>query len=344
MREGQASLLGASDKEKEALRLEELDDDNKKYLTWTKVGCGALALISGVIVAILVAITNKDHFELTLEINRSLRTGAVLGPDFYPEIDSSTFGIARVALTGAFVGILGAIGYLIALLARNMEWMQMAGGSNPYMWIFLLIWNVPYFLVIAFVSGVPDVFVLTLISVVVVAWLFVFWLDDLMQSNAYRLSVYRAQAGYQTFGWIPIVMILFLAVSALVVIFVHLGYTFSADAAPHAILLTVPIVLSVLYLANPIVYILHRYSAGISSIYTRDLILYLINGLMILLAVWLPFAIFSGDDITPFHPAHPAPIIVSLENGQQGFQQASSAASLVATPLAALAVAVAARM
>lgn len=345
-RQSQAALLGANDKQKEALHIEELDDDDMSYLSWAKIGCGALAFLSGLFMVIFVSIeTPKENFELTVEVNRSLRTGAVLAVDGYPEIDSSTFGIARVAMTGGFVGILGGLGYLVAYLTRRMEWAQMRGNSNPYVWIFNLFWNVPYFLVIAFVAGVPDVIVLTFISLVVVAWIFLFWLDDIMQSYGYQLSVLIQTGSVASmFNWVPVVMILFLAVSTLTIIFVHLGYTFSAVAAPHAILLTVPLVLSVLYLANPIVYFLHRYRTGITSIFMRDLILYLINGLMILLAVWLPFAVFSGDDITPYHPSHAAPIIAGVQNAGQGFEQTSSAASLVAAPLTAAAVAIAARM
>jgi|SRR6056297_7305 len=336
-RQSTAEALGATDGEKAELHIEELDDSNMKYLTGTKAVCGILALLSGafLVIALLVSQSFKDNFDLTLRVNRSLRNGAVADVDGYPVITSDAFGFARVALVGGFTGVLGAVGFLIAALARNLEWEQMRGNSNPYMWIFFLIWNVPYFLVISLTSGVPDVIVLTLLGAVVVAWIFLFWMDDLQTSYGNQLMALRcAEKGESLFGWVPVVMILFLAITAIAIIFTHLIATFNSAGAPSAILLTVPIVLTLLYLANPIVYILHRYRTGIKSIYTRDLILYAVNGLLILLAVWLPFAVHSGDGITPFHPSS-APIIAGVANANQGFQQTSSAAHT--EPLAALA-------
>lgn len=300
-----------------------VSESNKDILTWTKGVCGVLTFLSGVIALILVTVVSstKQTFELPLDINRSIRNSTMLGMDGYPEIDTKTFGTARVGMTAAFTGILAGIAYLVVALLRNSEVEQMNGGSNPYVWIFNLIWNVPYFLIISFVAGVSDAFTLTLISLAVFSWLFIFWLDDLMNSYAWRAAKERYMGGQNTYSWIPVVMVLFVAVATLVVIFVHVGFTFSSIAAPAGITITIPIVLAVLYLITPIVYILHRYKTGVTDIFVREMVIYIASGVMVLAAVWLTLLILNADNVAVAFPAHTP----------------SSAASSTATPLTALA-------
>jgi len=300
-------LLGEdmTDEEKKAINVQRLTESQSNTLWWVKVAFGIVTLLSAIAAFVLVLLTDtKPHFELILTATDDYRRGDTVQADGYPDFIMGAVGSIRIGLAAAFASLLASFGYLFVFAFHSAEISQMNQGSNPYVWIFFLIWHIPYFLVIAFVSGVHNVFVLTLLSLGVWAWLFLFWADDLLHSNAYMLTKLRARArGASSYAWVPFIQILILALTILVVVYIYLGFTFSAEAAPNSILLAIPITLGVLYLLHPLIYGLYIGGVGVNSIYTRELGFYVSNGILALVATWLTLGIFTGDDIEPVHPS-----------------------------------------
>lgn len=276
-----------------------LNEDQQKTFKWTKIACAVIMLIT-TILAFIAVIGFPDSFELKLYAFDDYREGADQAEDGYPELASSEVGITRIGLIVAFISLLATIAYAISACAHNTEVEQMNSGSNPFVWIFQLIWVGPFFLVIYFVSGASKVFALTFVSLVALYWLVLFWADDLVTSNRHKADV-RASS-QSTYGWVFFAFIVFSYLVVLIVAGIYMFFTFSAANAPHGILLAIPITLLILYLGIPIGYAVNR--ADRISQYQRDMFLYIYSGFLIVVATWLSLLIFVYDGIDPVHPDH----------------------------------------
>jgi hypothetical protein len=277
-----------------------LTDDQKSTFKYTKFVCIAIMLITTILAFIAVGFF-PDSFELKLNAYDDYRDGDALDADGYPLQSADLVGVTRIGLIVAFISLLATIGYGISACAHDSEVSQMNRGSNPFVWIFQLIWVVPFFLVIYFVSGASNVFVLTFVSLAALFWLVVLWADDLITSNAYKLaSMIASRRGESTYGWVLYAFVVFAYLVVAICAVIYMFFTFGAAIPPHGILLAIPITLLILYLVIPITYAVNR-ADGIDQ-YTRDMILYVYSGFLIVLATWLSLLIFVYDDITPLHP------------------------------------------
>lgn len=284
-----------------------VDNDNKKSLGdikltpsqqscfWcTKIICAVFFFISAIAAGAL-ALAIPDTFTVFSDATTDFRTGAIVAPNVFPAVALQAVGSIDIGLAAAFSSLLAFLGYLFNTLFHTAEIEQMSRGVNPYIWIFQLLWAPVVFIVVAFQAGASNVFVFTSLALFTWAWVVIWWLDDLLTSNAYLrvLQIDRDENGggffstAASFSWIPFVFSLVFALAAYVFELVYLGFTFTADTPPSSVLVVSPLVVLFFYLGLPIIVGLAGGGYFIETLYARDLAIYIYGGWVIFLSTWL---------------------------------------------------------
>lgn len=271
--------------------------ENQSALWFTKGCCTCFTFLSAGVALILVLAVSAT-FGFSLQTSIDYRNGAGVAADGYPPVNQAGTGLWNVALTAAFVSILAFLGYLLVLLFHPTEVEQLQRGANPWVFAWLTLWTPVAFLVWALVSGVSDIYVLITLATLSAAWTWIYYVDDLLHSHAYRYT--QEQAGGDSladasyWSWIPWVLGFILILIVYIIIFVHLSFTFGAASPPAGALLFVPIIGMILYLGIPIILLLGNGRWLIRSSYVREMALYIYGGFVITVATWLSLAIFAS--------------------------------------------------
>lgn len=303
------------DENKENTGYKKLTADQENTLWTTKVVLTFLSAVSAGVALGLVL--SDDSFTLVLFNLTVFRNGPTLLNDGYPapaiigaNSAESSFPPVDVGLVAAFISVLAFVGYLFVLIFHKTEMQQLARGSNPYFFIFSSFWTPIAFLTFGFVSGVQDLFVLTYISLFTWVWLDLFWADDLLHSYAYEDTKRRAddiaatiaaQSGTEVvvssgtmWSWLPYGQGLFFLIANYVIIFVYLGFVFGAPVQPPNALLSIPIATMIVYLGIPIIILVRLSKVALTSLYAREMWLYIYSFVVVVLATWLSIGLFAG--------------------------------------------------
>jgi hypothetical protein len=264
-----------------------------------------LCAVSAVVAFIVVA-TSPEKATMRLLTSTDYRDSATTrDTDFYPEATFDLTRVINVGFVAAAISAGAALGNVIGWIWWQQQTTQMAGGSNPYLWASFVIWHPIIFLLVASLSGATNVFLFAFICLTVLGWLFLLWLADYTNSYSFVYSQYKAAmatGGTMGWSWLPIGFVLVLALSTYIMLAIYAFVTFGADAfSANAVssgyYIAIVVVHLVLYLVNPVLFI--GWKAGwITSMYTREMIYYIFNGLFAIAATWLTIGLFIADSVT----------------------------------------------
>lgn len=292
-------LAAAKKRAKEGMPL---SDAEGKAIRLVHIIFAALCAVSAAVAFIVVA-SSPEKSTLRLLTSTDYRDSATaLDTDFYPEVTFDLTRVINVGFVAAAISAGAALGNVIGWLWWRQQAMQMAGGSNPYLWASFLIWHPIIFLLVASLSGVTNVFLLAFICLAVLGWLFLLWNADNFGSWTYVYSQHKAGMGMMGWSWLPIGFVLVLALATYIMVAIYAFTTFGADAfSANAVssgyYIAIVAVHLVLYLVNPVLFI--TWKAGfITSIYTREMIYYIFNGIFAVAATWLTIGLFLADSVT----------------------------------------------
>lgn len=290
-------LLNADEYKKQvgALRITE---DQNGCLWCEKIVFVVLLLLSS-IVGLALVLADPSEFTLFLTVTRDYRNGAALVADGLPAISTVSIGTADLGLVAALTSVLGFVAFLFAIFVHSAEINQMNGGSNPYIWINQMFWVPLMMIVLALVSGIHNVYLLTAVALFSWVWIIIFWLDDLANSYEYVYQMKNASwSNASLFSWIPFFFAVFFGLLDFAFVYLYTGFMFAAPTPPTKNLLVISILLGALYLLLvPGSTLLYRQRWWINSIYWREILLYGFAGSLALLTTWLSIIIISV--ITP---------------------------------------------
>jgi hypothetical protein len=290
-------LLNADDYKKQvgALRITE---EQNGCLWCEKLVFGGLLLLSS-IVGLALVLADPAEFTLLLNVTSDYRNGAALVADGLPAINNVSIGTADLGLVAALTSVLGLVAFAFALFVHGSEINQMNGGSNPYIWVNQMFWVPLMMLVLALVSGIHNVYLLTAVALFSWVWIIIFWLDD--NANSYEYVYQMKQATWSsaaTFAWIPFFFAVFFGVIDFAFVYLYTGFMFAAPAPPSKNLLVISILLGALYLVLvPGTALLFRQRWWVNTIYWREILLYGFCGSLALLTTWVSIFVISA--VTP---------------------------------------------
>ncbi len=295
----QVTLDTDEELQKKQIRIIHVSPDQADIVYYTKIAGAAIALVIGGL-GLIAALFFASTFTLNAEVTRTFLTGAADANGRAQPV-TTVISTLDVAVLASFASLMAFIAFLIALFVQDAEITQMDGGANPYVFLFMIIWQVPAFVVVQLVSGVSDVIVLTLISLGVVAWLGLLWMSDLLNSYEYRRSVLRSfnAFGANAFSWIPFLLVVAVAFVIYVILVIYMGFTFSAAARPPFLHLVVPVGFLFLYIFVFVIQGLYLTSTAITATFWRDFALYVLNILLFIYLTAATLAVFAFDGITP---------------------------------------------
>lgn len=292
-------MVAAKKRAKEGMPVSE---DEGKTIRLVHIIFAALCAVSAVVAFIVVA-SSPEKSTLRLLTSTDYRDSATtVDTDFYPELTFAMTRVINVGFVAAAVSAGAALGNVIGWLWWRQQAMQMMGGSNPYLWASFLIWHPIIFLLVSVVSGISNVFLLSFICLTVLGWLFLLWNADNMGSWSYMYSQHKAGAGMMGWNWLPVGFVLVLALSTYIMVLIYAFTTlradaFTANAVTSGYYIAIVGVHLVLYLVNPVLFIVWK-AGWISSIYTREMIYYIFNGIFAIAATWLTIGLFLADSVT----------------------------------------------
>lgn len=309
----QSSSFGAADRRTQRIEDEyfnDFNDDDKalrgssrgaavawysNWIYWVKI-VGLLGVLIVVAVCLGALIFDSDTFLFPIQISSFFRTG-VVGSDGFPATTQETVGTIDAGLTVAFVAILAFVWLIVSIAVHDAELAQMRGGSNGWVFAFLISWNIPLSLTCALVAGVSSVMELVQIVVISLIRLFLLLLCDLLNSNGYKPT---ARPRLYRCIWIPYLLVLLATLALYLFIFIPLGVMYSQSAiAPSASLIAIPALALVLDLSVLIIVALYTSAHVVHNIGTRDLALYTVSILMALIFTVTSLVVFaaqSADD------------------------------------------------
>lgn len=269
-----------------------LTKEEKSSYFVAKIVLGALNLLSAIILSIAVGVSS-NNWQLHLTATTDYRFGGQ--NDDYPSGPSlQAVGNTKIEWVAVFIGYLFAAGTLVQILFHDREMAQISTGGNPYLWISLMFWFTPLFLVAAFVAGITNVWLLVFVILAVWSMLGFFWDHDLINHPKYVAAIGKMTATYSWVVWARGLA------AAIVVEAVHIGYlinTFGSTATAPRTLFVVPAVLvMVLVLAYPIVVFL-KYMGWFDKrldTYSRDYFFVVYGGIFALAASWISVLIFRS--------------------------------------------------
>lgn len=258
-----------------------------------------LCLLSSIGAFITVGVS-PETWTMRLLTSTDYRDSATIDTDFYPEF---TFDISRtidLGLVAASISLAAALGHVIGWVWIKDQAKQMMGGSNPYVWASFFLWHPIVFLLVSVLAGIGNVFTLSFLCLAVISWIFLLWVADL--ANSYAVSFLLYKSGVAMWSWLPTLFVWFVAVATYIMIIIYSVQTFGAAAFAAAgvqsgwYIALVAIHLG-LYLANPIIFVAWK-AEWIESIYTREMIYYIFNGIFAIVATWLTIGLFKADSVT----------------------------------------------
>lgn len=262
-----------------------------------------IKLVSAVLVflvgvgGLIASLAVPETFARPYAITTMFRTGALSPVDGLSSIEPQIIGTVNAALVASSLAILAFFGYALVLFLHSQEMAQISGGSNPFIWIFSFFWQPLLFLLFALVAGVSELFLLIVLSFgLPIFWLREFYNADLLNSYSYRRSVFVAtRSGQSAWPWLFLAFVLLALLLYYVTVLVYLGFFFGdTTAPPPSALLAIPIGgMVLLYGVFVIIVALHRAALWPSSMYRRDVLLYLISLALILFTTIGSLAIFA---------------------------------------------------
>jgi hypothetical protein len=268
---------------------------HSNWVYWTKiigipitflVGFGCLAAV----------IWDRGLFSLGVQISSFFREGTI-GPDGLPTVRQFILGTIDTGLVVAFVCILAFIGLIVAIAVHDAEVAQMRGGSNGYIFVFIGFFNIPLILVCGLIAGIASAEELAGVVGLSLLRLSLMYLSDLLNSNGYkpvdRKNLYRCI-------WLPYGVVVLATLALYLLLFVPLGIMYGQSAiAPPASLIAIPVVALLFDLAIVIVIGLYTSSRVVTTIGTRDLIIYVLAILLAVVFSLVSFVVFATDGIVP---------------------------------------------
>lgn len=286
--------------QKLALNGQKIDDSQVRSLKIVHIVFLVLGLLSATAGFLTVGIW-PEKTTLRLLVTTDYRDDATtLQGDFYPTITIDMSRTIDVGLVAAAVSLGMALSHLIGWVWLRMQAEQMMGGSNPFLWAGFILWHFITFLVVAPLAGVTNVFALTWIATLVVSWLIILWTIDL--NNSFAIKYMLAKANVSGWSWLPVLLLFVPVIVAYVTLSIYAAETFGADAfAANGVstgwYIAIVVVHLVLYLANPLIYVLWK-ANWITSIYTREMVFYIFNGIFAIASTWLTIGFLWADSVT----------------------------------------------
>jgi hypothetical protein len=260
----------------------------ERTLLWTKGGFGCCLLVVAIAATIVAAVWTS--FSLTLSSITTFRSGPI-GSDGFPTFVLSLLGNVNQTVVVIVAAYFTWIAYWLMAALNGPEARQLELGVDPYFWFVLLFTFVPLFLAVAFTSGIGDWAALTLFVTLGYAQVVVLYDGDLLNSYAYREAVIASGRG--TWAWSFIVKYIILYIVELIVVLIELFNTYTGANGAPGIVVIFPVIVLVLQLYFPLVLILHYYRARMfTSMYTRQLWLYIGNAVYVTLAVLVAMLVF----------------------------------------------------
>ncbi len=277
-----------------------ITDDQERCLRITKIVFAVLLVLSAIAGYVAVRFWPEES-TLKLMTTADYRESAVLDTDFYPEMVETLVGLHNLGVVAATISLVAGIMYGIGYAWNELEVEQMQRGANPYLWVNFATWHFLVFVLFAALAGVHNVFLLVLTALAVFSWLFVLWLCDLLNSYAYSFSTYGSK-GTGAWSWLPVGFVFFIAIVVYVVLGFYIFHTFDAaafdgPAIAQGYWLGTLIPHLALYLANPLIFVVYKIG-WIRTIYMREMIYYIFNGVFAIAATWLTIALFIADSVT----------------------------------------------
>lgn len=270
-----------------------LTDSQQSSLWWNKCVWVVLTFISAG-VSLGLVLSDPDTWTREFPTTVSFRDGSPLAADGYPTLVTTVVGPTNIGLAASFISILAFVAYVFVLIVHSSEIEQMNRGSDPFYWIYSLLWVPVYVLVAAYMAGVVDVFIVSLLLGLAVAGIVIYWANDLLHQHAFRESMARASDG-TTWSWVPFFWATLFWLIVAVVIFIQAGFTFDAPTPPAGGFLAIPITLPILLIITVVLLILYLNSWIFSSMYGIIMALYIWGGISVLVGTWLTLGMFAGN-------------------------------------------------
>lgn len=248
----------------------------------------------------------------TLNVTSDYRVGDGKDP---MEAGEQYWGVPGVEQVGPvnlslLIGIASAsefVWLLVTLFFHEREMLAAANDFNPFRW-----WRYAWshgilWLAIAIIAGVPNVFVLTLLTLAVINWI----RDFANNENFNSVSVNRARkkraetvnGAFSTWSFYDAFLgaiVTFLVFATIV--FIHLGFAAGNDAfdADNAQLATAayvtPIAGVIVYLGLPVIIYLHHSQATLETVSDKERAMYWWQFIFITAVTWLSLGILSAVD------------------------------------------------
>ena len=277
-----------------------ISSGQQRILWYTKIVCAGLLFISGAVaIGLVIGIPETFEYELLTTSDYRDIDGPVLA-DNYPDVAFENIGTADVGLIAAFASLIAGLVLALNVFAfHGAEMVQLSRGANPWFWGFSAAWTPVAFLAIQYFAGIHNVFVHTLMAFLVWGWIFLFYADDLLNSNAYIASQreFSTSAVFDSlnWSWITLVFGILLALAVYAVLFIYTGFTFSADPGPESELIAIPIAVGAAYLLLiPVPLALYRAGVLIRSLFAREMVFYIASGIVALLTTWLSLGLIAS--------------------------------------------------
>ena len=271
-----------------------LKNDAKKFFWWSLAATVVLGLSAAIV--LLIEAFSSTTFDLSLTATTDYRVGSAPSDDYPSRPVLASAGSTNLPLVAGFVSALAFLGFLLLTLWNKQVIDQMEGGASPYLWFTSSLWHFLVFIEIAFFAGITNVFVLTFISLSVFNWLWLFWVNDLLQAPAYvamfNSASNRMQGGWQWLFWF---FGLVDAIVVYVIVTIYCIQTFwQATNTPNMWFSIVPFLGLFLYLAVPIAVILRYGNWGFTATYNRDIFLVIYTFFYALVMTWVPVLITTA--------------------------------------------------
>ena len=250
----------------------------------------------------------------TLDVTSDYRTGGGEGAGGKDPASAGIqfWGLPEVGAVGPVnLGLLLGVGLaleflwlVVQLFFHEREMYAVANDHNPFRW-WRYGWSHGIFwLAVAITAGVPNVYVLTLLTAMVVIWLFFFSVNEAF--NSVSVNSARVKSGGRA-GWMwydAFVAAILVFIVTAVIVFIHLGFAasntaFDVDGAQLATAAYVtPIAAAVIYLALPVIIYLHHSGAALQTVSDKERAMYWFQFVFLTVVTWLSLAIYTAVDCT----------------------------------------------
>ena len=262
-------------------------------LRWTVIIAAAMCALVALVLFIIVAAS--DDIDLILRTYTLWRDGAVgtVASDPLPSPVRALHGDQNVALIFAFAAAFAAFAFALCWFLQNEQLREIARGSNIYVWLNFIISQVPLAIGVAFVAGISELTTLILYGSVIYALWVIVALGDVSNAHVYRFFMHRY--GY-AFSWAYLAFGVPLFLVWLGVTLAHIGHTYGGSPSGPDIYIVLPVLLFIFQILQVLVLVLNHFSVVFfASTIWRDIILYILNGLLCVSLPIVAAIVFSTD-------------------------------------------------